>query len=264
MNIINKYLNEAINNVISKGNEAVNDLDISQNTANISSVTSINAFRNKLQTKNGVARTNQFMVSFSLPSWMSDSTLLSYLGITQFNEELGLLCNKAIPPTKTIQSQSIKYNNTIERKIPSGYKWDEVTFSFIERNDYFIFKLFNEWLDGINNPITNTGRFYNDICSDVKINFLDKTNKVIAYYSLFEAYPTSITISNYDWEQLNQYVSIDVTFNYIYATHRDYELTSLVESVQNFGSSDVMNTLGDLTNINWSNIWSKLTNLNFK
>ncbi len=267
-NIINKYVKKYTDKVVSKVDKLVDSFDVTNekqaafSITNDKGVSSINAFRNKLEAKNGLARNNQFMVSFELPSWMNDSKWLSYLGVTQFNEELGILCNKFTPPTKNLQSTSVIYSNNIERKIPLGYKWEEVTFSFIERNDYFIYNTFNEWIDGINNPITNTGRFYNDITADVKINFLDKHDNILAYYVLLEAYPTSITISEYNWETLNQFVNIDVSFNYIYGVHRDYDLSTLVKSVQEFGSSDVVSTIADITSMNWKevgkNLWNKI------
>lgn len=258
-NIINKYIDKYTNKVISTLDKTVESFDITGEGKNLSSVTTISQFRNKLESKKGVAKTNQFMVSFSLPSWLQEASFLSHFGITRFNEELGILCNKVTPPTKTIKNQSIKYGNMIERKIPMGYNWEEVTFSFIERNDYFIYNLFNEWIDGINNPITNTGKFYNDIIADTKINFLNKNDNILAYCTLYESYPSSISISSYNWEQLNQYVSIDVTFNYIYSTNRDYNLTQLTSVFTEFGKSDVATTLGDITNINLKGLATKLS-----
>ena len=267
-NIINKYVQKYTDKVTDNVNKLVSGYDITQESKSLFSVTDVNGassisnFRNKLEAKKGVARNNQFMVSFELPSWMNDSKWLSYLGVTQFNEELGILCNKFTLPTKTLQSASVSYNNTIERKIPLGYKWEEVTFSFIERNDYFIYNTFNEWIDGINNPITNTGRFYNDITADIKMNFLDKHNNILAYYVLLEAYPVSLTVSEYNWESLNQFVTVDVSFNYIYGTHRDYDLSTLTQSIQEFGSSDAMSTIKDITNMNWldvgKNLWNRI------
>lgn len=265
MNIINKYVDRFKEMLTSKANKLVESMDLTGESGGLFSVTdfkesSLTKFRNKLEAKHGVATTNQFMISFELPSWMKDSKWLSYLGVTQFNEELGLLCYKVSPPTKTIQSTAVKYTNNLERKIPMGYKWDEVTFSFIERKDYFVYNTFNEWMDGINNPITNTGRFYNDCVADVKINFLDKNNNILAYYVLLEAKPTSISIGDLDWSQNNQFVSIDVTFDYLYSINKDYDLTQLVRAIQDFGNSDVSNTLDSL-NISWKDIGSKIKNI---
>ena len=171
--------------------------------------------------------------------------------VTQFNEELGIMCYKATAPEKKFNTVKVKYENQIERDIPTNYTWDVITFSFIERKDYLIYNLFNEWLDGMHNPITNTGRFYNEIISDVKINFLNKDNEVMAYYSLIEAKPVGMTMSELTWETNDQFVSIDVDFSYIYPTNKDFELTSLVNSVMDFGSSDVVNTLKDVINVSW-------------
>lgn len=251
MNIINKYVNQAINKVVSKVNTAVSSMDITGEKKNLSAAKSINDFRSKLNSAGGPARTNQFMISFELPTFMNDSKLLGYLGVTQFNEELGIMCYKATAPEKKFNTVKVKYENQIERDIPTNYTWDVITFSFIERKDYLIYNLFNEWLDGMHNPITNTGRFYNEITSDVKINFLNKDNEVMAYYSLIEAKPVGMTMSELTWETNDQFVSIDVDFSYIYPTNKDFELTSLVNSVMDFGSSDVVNTLKDVINVSW-------------
>jgi len=254
MNIVNKYINEAINKVVSKVNTAVSSVDISGERKNLSTTKTISDFRNKLLDGGGPARTNQFMVSFELPTFMHDSKLLGYLGVTQFNEELGILCYKASSPEKKFNTVKVKYENNLERDIPINYSWDNMTFSFIERKDYLLYNLFNEWMNGMHNPITNTGRFYKDIVTDVKINFLNKNNDIMAYFTLLEAKPISMTMSELNWENNDQYVTIDVDFSFMYPTNQDYELTTLVNSVMDFGSSDVMNTLKDVINTGWKGI----------
>lgn len=254
MNIINKYVNEALNKVVSKVNTAVSSMDITGENKNLKLTTTIDEFRNKLNSGGGPATTNQFMVSFELPTFMNESKLLGYLGVTQFNEELGIMCYKATAPEKTFNTVKVKYENQIERDIPVNYTWDTVTFSFIERKDYLIYNLFNEWMDGMHNPVTNTGRFYNEITSDVKINFLNKNNDIMAYCSLLEAKPVSVTMSEYGWETDNQFVSIDVEFSYVYPVNKDYQLITLVNSVMDFGSSDVVNTIKDVVNTSWKGI----------
>ena len=106
----------------------------------------------------------------------------------------------------------------------------------------------------MHNPITNTGRFYKDIVTDVKINFLNKNNDVMAYYTLLEAKPISMSMSELNWETDNQFVTIDVDFSYMYPTNQDYQLTSLINSVMDFGSSDVANTIKDTLNLGWKGI----------
>lgn len=254
MNIINKYIDQALNKVVSKVNTAVSSMDISGESKNLSLTTTISDFRNKLTAGGGPARTNQFAVSFELPTFMNDSKLLGYLGVTQFNEELGILCYKASAPEKRFNTVKVKYENNLERDIPVSYSWENITFSFIERKDYLLYNLFNEWMNGMHNPVTNTGRFYKDIVTDVKINFLNKSNDVMAYFTLLEAKPIAMTMSELSWENNDQYVSIDVEFSYMYPVNKDYELTTLVNSVMEFGSSDVINTIKDVINTGWKGI----------
>lgn len=256
MNIINKYVNQGLNKLVSKVNKAVSSWDISGESKNISAVKTVDDFRNKLSEGGGPARTNQFIVSFEVPTFMNESKLLGYLGVTQFNEELGIYCYKVSAPEKRFNTTKVKYENYIERDIPTNYSWDDLTFSFIERKDYLIYNLFNEWLDGIHNPITNTGRFYNEITCDVKINLLNKDNEIMAYYTLLEAKPISVSLSELTWETNDQYVSIDVDFSYTYPVSKDYDLTSLLNSVLEFGSSDVSNTIKDTVNLGWKGITS--------
>lgn len=255
-NIINKYVGQFTNKVNESLNKVVEDINITGETTGTKSLAT---FRNKLNSAGGVARSNLFMVSFELPSWMENAEFLQTLGITRFNEELGLLCSKVSAPTKSLQTQTVRYGNNLDRKIPTGYRWEEVTFTFIERNDYLIFNTFNEWIDGINNPVTNTGRFYDDTVSDVKINFLNKNGDILAYYTLLEARPSSVTISDYDWSQTNQYVTIDITFDYVYSITRDYSLYNLVNIyTTSFGQSEAWNTVEDLTQYGWKNLLSKM------
>lgn len=265
MNIINKYIEKFTNKAISKIEDKITSMDVTKEQANVNLVTNISSFRNKLNARTGVARPNQFAISFELPSWMNGAKSLSYFGVTQFNEELGILCNKFTPPAKSMNTTSVRYGNNIERKIPTGYKWDSAKFSFIETGDYLCYNMFNEWLDGIMNPLTNTGKFYDEITADVKINFLNKNNDIIAYYTLLEAYPSQVTLGEYNWEVNNTFVTVDVEFDYVYPTNRDYNLSMLFNAISEFGSSDVANTvhdaIGELKNMGLSTIKSKLKSL---
>ena len=51
-----------------------------------------------------------------------------------------------------------------------------------------------------------------------------------------------------------EFTSFDVEFSYMYPVNRDYELTTLVNSVMEFGSSDVINTIKDVINTGWKGI----------
>ena len=119
MNIINKYINQALNKVVSKVNTAVSSMDISGEQVNLSLTKTIDDFRNKLNAGGGPAEVNNFMVSFELPTFMNDSKMLGYLGVTQFNEELGILCYKASGPEKKFNTVKVKDMSRLFSRCPN-------------------------------------------------------------------------------------------------------------------------------------------------
>lgn len=254
MNIINKYIKQFTDKIENKVDDlaglVIND---------VTGPSSINKFRSKMESK-GIAKPNNFVVSFELPSFLQNKlNFLSIIGLPTFSETLGIACYKAVIPHSAITKAPVKYINNVTRAIPVGYKWDSITFSFIENQQYQMYKLFSKWISSINNPITNTGMFYNDTISSVKINFFNKKNNVLSYIALEEAQPTSVQITDFDWNKMNQYVSVDVTFDYMYQYNEDFNISEVLNAVTDFGSSDLVQTISQT--YNWgTHISSSLEN----
>lgn len=238
MNIINKYVKRFTDKIEDRADRLAGKL-----ISDVKGPSSIDEFRSKIESK-GLARTNNFIVSFELPSFLQkDINFLSLVGLPSFSETLGIACYKVDISEFDLSKTDVKYVNNVKRAIPTGYKWGDVKFSFIENQQYQIYKLFSKWIASINNPITNTGMFYNDTISDVKINFFNKKNNIISYIALEEAQPKSVEITDFDWGSSNTFVSVDVTFDYMYQYNELFNISALLNAVTNFGDSDLVQTI---------------------
>lgn len=231
MNILNKYVGQVVDKVTGKVDESLSD------KFDAKSYNTVNEFRQKLS--GGLAFSNNFVVGFSLPSFLKGSSFLSYLGVSSFDSELGLYCNKVTNPAKKIKTNNVTVYNNLNRIIPNGYDWSTIQVSFIETADRKIFQLFQEWMDGINNPITNCGNFYADSIGEIKVNMLNRAGETKGYIVYEEAMPISLSFTDLDWNSTSNLVSVSVDFSYIYQTTRDYTIKDIYNSVLDFGDSDI-------------------------
>lgn len=254
MSLLDKYLNNAFTKVTSK-------LDaLAAKALEGDAPSSIDKFRATL-TNTGLGRPNNFIVNFSLPNYVSTSIsadIKSLFGVTSFDSDLGLLCNEASLPSRKLNTVEVKTSG-FSRKVPNNYTYEDITFSFIDTNDHLAYNIFSNWMDGINNPYTNSGKFYDDYTSDIKVNLLDKENKTTKYISMIKAYPISIDSLPLSWESSEGYNKVKVTFNYLYHIDKDYSSAAIINTIKNFSVDTIKNNFKNIGDSARS-IINKLTN----
>lgn len=245
--LIDKYLNNAFTAVTSKADALASKLIEGE------APSSIDKFRSTLSI--GLGRPNNFIVNFSLPNFVSTSIaadIKSLFGITSFDSNLSLLCNEARIPSRKFNTIEVKTSG-FTRKIPNNYIYEDISFSFIDTNNHLALNIFSKWLDGINNPFTNTGKFYDDYVSDIKVNMLNKTNEVTNYASMIKAYPIAIDEIPLSWDSTEGYNKIKVTFTYLYQADKDYSAATIINTIKNM-------SVGSITN-NFKNIGDSATEI---
>lgn len=245
MSILDKYLNIAAEKVTTKLDKLASKLIEGD------APSSIDKFRSTLSA--GLARPNQFITNFILPSYVSTNLLAdikSIFGVSTFDSNLSLLCNEVTIPSRKLNTTSIKFNG-MTRKAPTNYEWDDITISFIDTNEHLAYKIFSKWMDGVTNPYTNTGKFYDDYTSDIKVNLLNKNNETTSYFVLNKAYPTSILEIPLSWDSEEGYNKIQITFNYLYQSDKDYSSMAIYNMINNMSTESIKNNfknIGDSVN----------------
>lgn len=188
----------------------------------------IDDLKSLISQKGGVARTNNFRVMFTPPTQSllnidPEAIIGSLLGgssgsfsaknLINDPRDISLLCSGATLPGAQIQTldfpaqkQSVKIANT--------YIHEEVTCKFILTNDYYIKKMFDDWLESIVNFKYHQVGYKGDYSCDVVIQQLNPKGKVVYGAKLIKAFPTSVTGIEFDGGAENAYAELSVTFSY--------------------------------------------------
>lgn len=231
--IINTFIERKTNKLLEKLDKRINNRFYSP------SKTNLDEFRAVITENGGLQRLNRFIFNIPLPEFLRETLIerfntqnvLATQGLNVFDGSLGLLCTKIDVPAKELRTSQIKIGGHT-RTVPMNYSWDNVTATFIDPLNGLIYETFYNWLDGINNPITNTGRFYSDFVKDLRLDYLSKENEVMGYITLNEAFPISVSKAAVSYEDTG-YMTTTVTFSYLYQTNRDYSSNMLYNILNN-------------------------------
>ena len=189
---------------------------------------SIEDFKSIISQKGGVARTNKFRVLFTPPKGSlfnidPEAILGSLLGGStgNFNAKnlindpraVSFLCSSATIPGSQIQTLDFQgQKQTV--KVANTFIHEEVTLKFILTNDYYIKKLFDNWLSQVVDLESHTVGYKEEYSCDVIIQQLNSKGKVVYGVKLFKAFPTTVTGIEFDAGAENAYGELSVTFSY--------------------------------------------------
>lgn len=232
--ILNKYFDQLEDKLLKKLDTKINDAIYSP------SKNDINSFRAIISQGGGPGRSNQFVFNIPLPQFLQQSiiqdpsitNILSTQGLNVFSDSIGLLCKEVTPPAKKFNISDVAINGQ-HRRVPQNYSWDTITATFYDTNSQFVYNTFYQWMDGINNPITNVGRFYDDYIVDLRLDYLTKSNDIAGYIKLAEAFPISVERSGLSYTSDNSVILTSVTFTYLYQTNKDYSSLMLYNILNN-------------------------------
>ncbi len=235
--IINTYIQRTTNKILDKLDKKL-DKEL-YNKYYTGTKTTLDEFRALISNNGGLQRLNRFMFNIPLPEFLRPSLIenftlrnfMSTQGLNIFDGSLGLLCTKVSVPAKQVNTRTIKINGQT-RVIPMNYRWDNITAEFIDPLNGLIYNTFYDWLDGINNPVTNTGRFYDEFVKDLRIDYMSRDSEVKNYITLVEAFPISVSRTDVDYSE-SGYMKTTVTFTYLYQQNKDYSSHMLYNILNN-------------------------------
>jgi hypothetical protein len=186
---------------------------------------SIENLKSSIVKHGGVAQENRFAVYMTPPNQTLFNIDLSNI-ITSaisgtFNvrslindpRDIAILCESCTLPGRQILTadyQSVKQSV----KIPYGFINEDVTFTFLLTNDYYIKKIFDHWSDQIIGYNNYRANYLNNYVTDVTIVQLNKKNLPIYKVVLHNAYPVTfnpITLDN-NAENTAQKFSVTMTY----------------------------------------------------
>lgn len=249
VDVINQYIQNQTDKVLKKFDDRLNNRFYSD------SKSSLDEFRAVISAGGGLLRSNRFVFNIPLPDFLrksliedfSWSNFMQTQGLNIFDGTLGLLCQRIEVPAKSLRTSQIKIQGQT-RTVPMNYSWDNITAEFIDTSNSIIYDTFYNWLDGINSPVTNTGKFYDDFVKDLRLDYLNRANEMVGYITLNEAFPISVSRSASSYGDTN-YVTTRVTFSYLYQTNRDYSSNMLYNLLNNVTGGVAGQLLNTATNI---------------
>jgi hypothetical protein len=151
----------------------------------------------------GLSRTNRFLVYLTPPSAEPANVRKTLL-----------FCEKAsLPGINYATTQNRSFGES--REVPYDKLFDPVTLTFHVDREMKVKKMFDDWINYIQNPGNRSFQWYRNYISDLVIQVQDLQDKTTYEVSMFEAYPKSMGSVQLDAESKDT-MRLDVTFQYKY------------------------------------------------
>jgi hypothetical protein len=164
----------------------------------------VNRFKASLT--NGGARTNQFAVQLSFPTYVSGAA-------TAINRA-PFLVTAAELPGQTVNPAIVFYRGR-EVKLAGDRTFQPFTFNVINDSDFSIRTAIEQWMNGLDNLIDKTGKLTpSEYQRDMQVYQLDRNGKILKEYRLLGTFPVDLGPVALDFGQNDQISSFQVQFQY--------------------------------------------------
>ena len=187
-------------------------------------MSSIDKLKSTISQKGGLAPANRFSVIFTPPSQsilnldiqgLIGSAVSGNFSPSQLvndPRDIAILCQSVTLPGSTIATYEEGLHKQV-RKFPYTFIDDEVTMSFLLTNDYYMRKMFDNWMSNIVNKESHLVGYKNDYSVDVIIQQLNQKNIPVYGVKLEKAFPTAISSSELSQDS-GEFVRFEVTWAY--------------------------------------------------
>lgn len=165
--------------------------------------------------RGAIARTNRYAVFFTPPVAI-DGEGKPVSPDFGAGRKILMFCDSAqLPGINISTTQNRTYGEF--REIPYEKLFDNVTLSFYVDQDMKVKQLFDEWVNGIQNPKSRTFNYYNNYTTKMTIDVQDINDKTRYTMTLHECYPK--TISNIQLDASSKDImKMSVSMQYKYWT----------------------------------------------
>jgi len=186
---------------------------------------SINNLKSSIITHGGVAHENRFAVSFNPPGQTVfnldlRNIITSALSGT-FNaknlindpRDITILCESCSLPGRQIMTLDYQLEKHAVKR-PYSFFNDEINFTFLMTNDYYIKKIFDKWSEEIMGFSNYRLNYLKDFTTQVTISQLNKKNLPIYTVVLHNAFPVTFNSISLDNTAENSVQKFSVTMAY--------------------------------------------------
>jgi hypothetical protein len=181
----------------------------------------VGAFWSRITNRGGgPAKTSRFLIQIASRPRFPDSWKLNFPQEMNRLSDLTFQCDTAEIPGRSIATNDIQIGGpTI--KLPYGSTYSDMTLNFICTNDMYERKIFDDWLNYINNVTNFTISFREDYTTSIYIFQYDEggdqsmSPAVTFGVELIEAYPIAINPMQLAWAEDSVH-RLGVTFAYTY------------------------------------------------
>ena len=164
---------------------------------------SIDNLKATISKKGGLAKANRFNVIFTPPSAsllnLNPQSIIGSLLSGNFNagnlindpRDISILCQSVTIPGRNISTfdhQDVRQSN----KFPYTFIDEDVTFTFLLTNDYYMRQMFDNWMSGIFDADSYRVGYKKDYSVDVVIQQLNEKNIPVYGVRLQKAFPINI------------------------------------------------------------------------
>ena len=185
---------------------------------------SIDNLKSVVAKKGGLARPNRFNVIFTPPSQsilnLDVGSIIGSVLSGNFEadnlindpRDISLLCQSVTLPGRNISTfdhQDFKQSN----KFPYTFIDGDVTISFLLTNDYYMRKMFDNWMSNIFSADSYIVGYKKNYAVDLIIQQLDQKNTPVYGTKLEKAFPTAIESTELSQDG-QEVVRMSVTFAY--------------------------------------------------
>ena len=187
--------------------------------------TGVDALKGVFSKRGGVARANRFAIFMTPPSQslisldiqgaLSQALSGGFNPASMINDQrdLSLLCESCSLPgleLTTLDYQTISF----PIKLPNGYNAPDVEFSFLLTNDYFVRKMFDNWLNLIMPRETYKVAYRDTYATDIVIQQLNEQNVPVYGMRLENAFPIAQSSIDLNQTSADSLQKLSVTFTY--------------------------------------------------
>tara|TARA_B100001939_G_scaffold73013_1_gene61191 strand:+ start:1328 stop:1963 length:636 start_codon:yes stop_codon:yes gene_type:complete len=187
-------------------------------------MSSIDNLKATISKKGGLAKANRFNVIFTPPSAsllnLNPQSIVGSIISGNFSagnlindpRDISILCQSVTIPGRNISTfdhQDVRQSN----KFPYTFIDEDVTFTFLLTNDYYMRQMFDNWMSGIFDADSYRVGYKKDYSVDVVIQQLNEKNIPVYGVRLQKAFP--INIDSIELSQEGQdVVKMSATFAY--------------------------------------------------
>lgn len=151
----------------------------------------------------GLARTNRFTVDITPPA---EGPAVA--------RRILLFCEQASLPGISYASSAVRtFGET--REAPYDRLYEPITLQFHVDRNFEVKKVFDVWMNSIQNPVTRSFNYYNNYTTKMTIGIQDLQDKTTYLIDLHECYPKSVVPISLDAEAKDT-MRLQVVFQYKY------------------------------------------------